>query len=184
MKKMLNPHLKPVLEFLPLAVFLVVFKMVDLFSATAALIATTLCVLVVTFVVERRIALVPLFTALVVTVFGGLSIWFKNDVFIKMKPTVIYSIFSFILLIGCLRGHGLLRHITGSAFELTERGWWLLSLRFGLFFLLMALLNELVWRTMSTDWWVNFKVFGGMGLMMVFTMLQAGFIQRFQKNVE
>lgn len=181
---MLNPHLKPVLEFLPLAIFLLVFKTVDLFYATAALIVATLVILAITFMAEKRIALVPLFTALAVTVFGGLSIWFKNDIFIKMKPTVIYGIFSLTLLIGCLRGKGLLRHITGAAFELTERGWWLLSLRFGLFFLGMALLNELVWRTMSTDWWVNFKVFGGMGLMMVFTVLQAGFIQRFQKNAE
>lgn len=181
---MISPKLKPVLEFLPLAVFLVAFKLVGLPAATASLMIVTLLVVAFMFYSERKVAFTPLVTAVVVTVFGGLSLWFKNDMFIKMKPTVIYLIFALLLFGGCLRGKGLLSHIMGAAINLSERGWFLLSLRFACFFTFMALLNELIWRTMPTDWWVNFKVFGAMGLMVAFTMAHSGFIERFQKDKE
>ncbi len=179
---MVNPKLKLMLDFLPLAVFFVGFKWFGLYEATAALMVVTLSVVVVLFVMERRVALTPLLTAVVVGVFGGLSLWLHNDMFIKMKPTVINAVFAAILFGGCLRGKGLLRHIMGTALNLTDYGWWLLSLRFGCFFLAMALLNEVIWRNLPTDIWVNFKVFGLMGLTFLFAMLHSGFIQRFQQE--
>ena len=93
-------------------------------------------------------------------------------------------LFALVLFAGCWRGKGLLSYLMSGAFNLTDRGWWMLSLRFGWFFTAMAVLNEVVWRTMPTDWWVNFKVFGLMGLTLVFVMLQMGFIQRNQKQDE
>lgn len=180
-KTILPPFVKSLLDYLPLGIFLITFKWLGIYYATAFLMATTLASVLVLFVFERRVAFVPLVTALIVGVMGGLSLWLHDEAFIKMKPTVVYSLFALILLGGCLRGKGMLAHVMGSALELTDRGWWQLSLRFGLFFVGMALLNEFVWRTMPTDWWVNFKVFGGIGLMVLFSISQAGFIERSQK---
>ena len=178
---MVSRKLKPVFDFLPLAVFLIVFKWSGLLEATAALVGVTFLIVAFLFAVERRIALIPLVTACVVGVFGGLTLYTHNEMFVKMKPTVINTVFAAILFFGCLRGKGYLHLIMGSSFSLTEHGWWLLSLRFGFFFLAMALLNELVWRTMPTDFWVNFKIFGLTGLTFLFALLHAGFIHRFQQ---
>lgn len=183
-KGSVNPRLKTLLDFLPLVVFLVVFKWLGLLQATAALMAVTLMVLAVLFVMERRVAMTPLITAVLVTVFGGLSLWLQDEKFIKMKPTAVNMLFAMVLFAGCLRGKGLLSYLMGSALNLTDRGWWHLSLRFGWFFTAMAVLNEVIWRTMPTEWWVNFKVFGLMGLTVLFIISQGGFIQRHQKQEE
>ena len=113
-------------------------------------------------------------------VFGGLTLYFDDERFIKMKPTIIQALFSAILLGGLAIGKPLLKPVMKAAWDLTDRGWTLLSLRFGLFFAGMAVLNEIVWRTQSTDFWVNFKVFGAIGLTLVFTMAQVPFITRYQ----
>lgn len=178
---MVSSRVKTALDFLPLVIFFVVFKWVGIIPATGALIAATLAVVAILFALERRVATTPLVTAIVVAVFGGLSLWLQDDTFIKMKPTVVNLLFASVLFVGCLRGKGLLSYIMGSALQLTDRGWWLLSLRFGCFFTAMAVANEFVWRTMPTDWWVNFKVFGLLGCTLLFTMLQLNFIQKHLK---
>lgn len=177
---MISPRTKAILDFAPLVIFLACFKWLGIFEATAAMIVTTLAIVAILFVVERKIALTPLITAIIVTIFGGLTLWLQDERFVKMKPTAVNLLFALILFGGCLRGKGLLRHLMGSALQLTDRGWWVLSLRFGCFFASMALLNELVWRTMPTDQWVNFKVFGLLGCTFAFMLFQGGVIKRYQ----
>jgi len=177
----LNPRIKLLLDILPLVVFFVGYKWLGLFLATAALLAVTLATLIIMYVLERRIALSPLITGLVVGVFGGLTLWLHDETFIKIKPTLINLVFAIILLVGCIRKKGLLKYVLGAAFELTERGWYLLSCRWAVFFLCLATLNEVVWRNFSTESWVNFKVFGLLGLTVAFAMLQTGFIQKHHK---
>jgi len=174
----LNPRIKPILDFLPLAVFFGAYKVFGLFAATAALMCVTALVSLVIYILERRIAPVPLLTAAIVGIFGGLTLWLHDETFIKIKPTLINLIFAAILLGGVVRKKGLLKAALGTAFTLTDEGWLILSRSFGFFFLAMAALNEIIWRTVSTDIWVDFKVFGLIGLTLVFTAAQAPFIER------
>ena len=174
----LNPQTKLVLDVLPLVTFFAGYKWLGLFPATALLLAVTLCILIFTYIAEHRIALSPLITGIVVAVFGGLTLWLRDERFIKIKPTLINLTFAAILLGGYAFKKGLLKSLFGTAFQLTERGWRLLSLRWGLFFLALAALNEYVWRHYSTDTWVNFKVFGLLGLTLIFAIIQTAFIQR------
>lgn len=172
------PALKLFLDLGPLAAFFVAYHLAGLMTATAVIMAATAAALVVSYVLLRRLPLVPVFTALIVGVFGGLTLWLDDEIFIKMKPTIINGLFAVILLGGLATGRALLKPLFEMAFKLTEGGWRQLSLRWALFFIAMALLNELVWRTMTTDFWVNFKVFGLLGLTFVFALSQLPFISR------
>lgn len=175
----LNPQIKLILDILPLGVFFLGFKWLGVYSATALLLAVTLLVLTVRYVYERRIALSPLITAIMVVIFGGLTLWLHDERFIKIKPTIIYLIFAALLFAGCAFRKSLLKPLLGDALRLSDRGWQLLALRWGLFFLLLAALNEYVRRYYSTDTWVHFKVFGCIGLTFVFFLLQMPLIQRY-----
>lgn len=170
--------LKPATDYGPLAIFFGVYLQFGLMPATGALMAATLMALAVSLVVARRVPLMPVITAAVVGIFGGLTLWFDDDTFIKMKPTIVQAILSAVLLGGLAFGKPLLKPVMGTAWSMDERGWRKLTLRFALFFLAMAVLNELVWRTQSTDFWVNFKVFGLLGLTMLFTLAQVPLMQR------
>lgn len=170
--------LKPATDFGPLAVFFGVYLKFGLMPATGALIAATAVALAVSLLIARRVPLMAVITAIVVGVFGGLTLWFDDDTFIKMKPTIVQVIFAAILLGGLAFGKPLLKPVMGTAWTMTEAGWQKLSLRFALFFLAMAALNELVWRTQSTDFWVSFKVFGLLGLTMAFTIAQIPLLKK------
>ena len=170
--------LKPVTDYGPLAVFFGVYLKWGLMPATAALIAATVVALAISLIMVRRVPLMPLITAIVVGIFGGLTLWLHDDTFIKMKPTIVQAILGAILLGGLVVGKPLLKPVMGTAWNMDEAGWRKLTLRFGLFFLAMAVLNEFVWRTQSTDFWVNFKVFGLFGLTMVFSLAQMPLLQR------
>lgn len=180
----LNPQIKLFLDLFPVAVFFAAYKMFDLFAATAALLILTLISLTIIYFVEKKLALAPLITAIVVGIFGGLTLWLHDEIFIKIKPTLINLIFAAILLGGCMARKGLLKHVFHAAFQLTPEGWFLLSRRWGFFFLCMSGLNELVWRNFPTNTWVNFKVFGLLGLTLIFAILQTGFIQKYQEKSE
>lgn len=164
--------LKPTADYGPLAVFFLVYLKWGLMPATGALIAATAVALVLSLILVRRVPLMPLITAIVVGIFGGLTLWLHDDTFIKMKPTIVQAIIAAILLGGLAFGKALLKPVMGAAWNMDEAGWRKLTLRFALFFIAMAALNEFVWRTQSTDFWVNFKVFGLFGLTLVFSLAQ------------
>ncbi|MEI6730200.1 MAG: septation protein A, partial [Pseudomonadota bacterium] len=168
----------------PIAIFFVAYKFFGIRTATFAIIITTLISLAIIYRIEKRIAIAPLVTGIVVTIFGGLTIWFNNEMFLKLKPTIVNLIFSVILIIGYFMKKGLIKHILGAAFNLSEENWRILSLRWGIFFLAMALLNEYVWRNYTTDIWVNFKVFGLIGITMIFALTQSPFIVKHQISEE
>ena len=169
---------KPVTEFGPLVVFFGCYFLFGLLPATAALIVATLAALAVTWGLERRLPLMPVITAVVVAVFGGLTLWLEDETFIKMKPTIVQVIFSLVLLGGLMAGKPLLKPLLGAAWQMDEAGWRKLTLRFAVFFAVMAGLNEAVWRTQTTDVWVTFKVFGILGLTVVFAASQIYLLQR------
>lgn len=170
--------LKPVTEYGPLAAFLIAYWRADLMAATIALMAATAVALALSLLIARRLPLMPLITAAVVGLFGGLTLWLHDETFIKIKPTIIHASLGAILLGGLFFGKSLLKSVLGAAWAMDEAGWRKLTLRFGLFFFAMALLNEIVWRTQSTTLWVNFKVFGGIGLTMLFVLTQLPLLNR------
>jgi len=143
-----------------------------IFVATAVFMVAVVVSLVVSYIPIRRLPLMPVVTAIIVVVFGGLTLVLHNDTFIKMKPTIIYVLFGGVLLGGLIFRKPLLEMVFDSVFHLTEEGWRILTVRWSLFFFAMAILNEIVWRMASTDTWVSFKVFGVMPLTFVFAMLQ------------
>lgn len=170
--------LKPAVDYGPIAVFFGVYLKWGLMTATGALIAATAVALAISLILARRVPLMPLITAIVVGIFGGLTLWLHDDTFIKMKPTIVQAVLAAILLGGLAFGKPLLKPVMGAAWNMDELGWRKLTLRFALFFLAMAVLNEIVWRTQSTDFWVNFKVFGLLGLTMLFSVAQMPLLQR------
>lgn len=149
-----------------------------IFVATALFMAAIAVALAVSFARERTVPVMPLVSGVVVLVFGGLTLWLKDETFIKMKPTLVNALFGGVLLGGLALGKPLLGYVFGAAFSLTERGWLILTRRWGLFFLVLAVLNEAVWRTVSTDLWVDFKVFGIMPLTFAFALAQTPLLTR------
>jgi intracellular septation protein len=162
----------PATDYGPLAVFFAAYMVWGLMPATGALMAATLVALVASWFVRRSIPMMAVVTAIVVGVFGGLTLWLHDETFIKIKPTIVQALFAVILLGGLLFDKPMLKYVLGKVWPIDDTGFRKLSFRFGLFFAAMALLNEAVWRTQSTDTWVMFKVWGLMGLTIVFAMTQ------------
>jgi intracellular septation protein len=173
------PHrLKPLLDFGPLLVFFLVNAKWGLLPATATLVPLSVAALFVSWKLEGRVSKVALYGTAAVIVFGGLTLLLRDETFIKVKLTIINALFGLVLGIGLLRKKSLLKDLMGSNLRMTEAGWRLLTLRFTLFFFFLAALNEVLRRTLSTDAWVNFKVFGVIGATLVFTFLQAPMMQK------
>jgi intracellular septation protein len=149
-----------------------------IFYGTGAFMAATLVALVTSRALLGRIPTMPLVSGFFVLVFGGLTLWLQDDQFIKLKPTIVNSLFAAILLGGLANGQTLLKIVFGDVFRLTEVGWRQLTIRWAVFFVFLALLNEVVWRNFSTDFWVSFKVFGIMPITMVFALSQIGLLKR------
>ena len=169
---------KPLADYGPLLAFFIAYSFYDLLTATAALMAATAVALVLALAVERRVPMLPLITAAVVGIFGGLTLYFNDEIFIKMKPTIVQTLMSAILLGGLAFGKPLLKPLMNATWPMDEIGWRRLTFRFAIFFAAMAVLNEIVWRTQSTDTWVTFKVFGLMGLTFLFGMCQMPLLNR------
>jgi len=170
--------LKPTLDYGPLAVFFAAYLKWDLLTATAALMGATAIALAVSLIVARRVPIMPLVTAVIVGIFGGLTLWLHDETFIKMKPTIVEALFSVVLLGGLIFDRPLLKPLMESAWPMSDEGWRILTRRFGYFFAAMAVLNEIVWRTQTTGFWVTFKVFGLMGLTLAFAVTQVSLMQR------
>ena len=175
--------LRPVVEYGPIAAFFIAYSLADLFVATASIMVATALALALSYIMERRIPMMPLITAGIIGVFGGLTLWLQDETFIKMKPTIIQVIIGTVLYSGLLTKRLFLKSLMGAAWHITDEGWRVLTVRFALFFFLMGALNEVVWRTQSTDLWVNFKVFGLMGLTIVFILTQLPLLKRFAIEV-
>jgi len=143
-----------------------------IFTATAVFIPAVLIALAIGYAKTRHLPVMPVVTAIVVVVFGGATLILQDEEFIKLKPTIIYVLFGGVLIGGLAFGKPLLGMVFDSVFNLTEEGWRKLTLRWALFFFALAILNEIVWRTQSTDFWVAFKVFGVVPLTFVFAALQ------------
>ena len=147
--------------------------------ATAVFMVAMLLSLALTWLLLRRIAVMPLVTGVVVVIFGGLTLYFQDATFIKMKPTITNTLFGATLLGGLLFGQSLLRYVFGDVYKLLPEGWTKLTLRWGLFFIFLAVLNEVVWRTQTTDFWVAFKVWATMPLTIVFAALQLPLLTKY-----
>lgn len=169
---------KQLLEFAPLVIFFIANWKAGIFWATGVFMAATLAVLVYTYLKTGKVAKVPLAGAVLVGVFGGLTLYLQDETFIKVKVTLINAIFAALLLGGVFFGRYFIKDVMGEAIRLPEAAWRTLSLRWGVFFAVLALLNEYVWRSYSTDQWVTFKVFGLMGLTIVFAFANAPFMAK------
>ena len=155
-----------------------------IFVATAVFMAAILVALVASYALTRRLPVMALVSAVVVVVFGGATLIFQNESFIKLKPTIIYLLFAGTLFGGLMFRRPLLAMVFDQMFNLTEEGWRKLTVRWTLFFLGLALLNELVWRTQSTDTWVAFKVFGVLPLTFLFAAAQYPLMTRYDAGAE
>lgn len=170
--------IKFLLDMGPLVAFFIVYKMNGLMGATAVLMAATFASIVISYVLHKKVPLMPLITAIVVGIFGGLTLLLHDEIFIKIKPTIVNIIFASILLGGVACKKGLLRYLLGEAFTMSEKAWRIFSFRWGVFFLFLAVVNECIWRNFSTDFWVQFKVFGMFSMSIVFTLSQIPFLKR------
>ena len=192
-RRHMNPLLKLVLELGPLMVFFFANSRGEwlaetfpslgelggpLFIATGLFMVTTALALAVSWLLVRTLPIMPLVSGAVVFVFGALTLWLQDETFIKMKPTIVNSLFGAVLLGGLLFGKSLLGYVFDEAFKLDAEGWRKLTLRWGLFFFFLAVANEVVWRSFSTDFWVAFKVWGIMPITLVFTFSQMPLIMR------
>ena len=176
----MNPYLRLLIEAGPLGAFFLANAKAGIMVGTAVFMAATVVALMASWHLERRVPVMPVVGAGFVLVFGGLTLWLNDDLFIKLKPTLVNLLFATVLFVGHFMRRNLLKHVLGSVLNLTDEGWRILALRWACFFVVLAVLNEAVWRTMSTDDWVNFKVFGIMPLTLLFSMLQTPFIMRHQ----
>ncbi|HXT07107.1 MAG TPA: septation protein A [Roseiarcus sp.] len=171
-KPKLDPTLKFALELGPLGLFFLTFWKFGIFVATAVLMVAVLVTLVVSYIKLRRLPLMPMVTAVIVLVFGGMGLIFHNDTFIKVKPTVLYCLFSAALFFGLAFRRPMLEIMFDGALHLTAAGWRILTWRWAFFFLFLAVLNEYVWRHYSESAWVAFKTFGFLPLTVVFALAQ------------
>ena len=169
---------KPAIEYGPLLVFFAAYLLAGLMVATAAIIVAAALAVVAAALVEGRVPRMPLFTAVVIAVFGGITLVLNDETFIKMKPTFVQLFFAAILLGGLLLKRPLLKPLLGSSWPMDDLGWRRLTLRFAAFFVAAGVLNELVWRTQSTDFWVYFKTFGLSGLTLTFVLCQLPLLRR------
>ena len=173
-----HPLFKLATELGPLMVFFIANAKFNLFVATGAFMVAVIAAMIASYAVTRHVPMMAIVTAAVVIVFGTLTLVLHDETFIKVKPTIVYTLFAAILGGGLLFGRSFIAIMFDQMFNLTPQGWRVLTLRWSLWFLAMAVLNEIIWRTQSTDVWVTFKAFGMVPLTMVFAVTQMPLIKR------
>ncbi len=186
----LPPTLKLVLEMGPLVVFFLANSYGDklfgvgpdqkIFLATGLFMGAVLISLLVTYALARTVPIMPMITAVVVVIFGGLTLYLRDDTFIKMKPTIVNALFGLALALGLFFRKNLLKIVLDTVFNLTEEGWRQLTWRWMGFFFFLSVLNEVIWRTQSTDFWVAFKVWGTMPITLLFAFAQVPVLMKHQ----
>ena len=183
-KKKLNPMLKLALDIGPLILFFALNAKFGIYAATGGFMAAVLIALAVSYSMTRHIAIMPVVTAIIVLVFGGLTLFLHDDLFIKLKPTIIYVLFGGTLLAGIALDKPFLSIMFDQMFHLTPEGWRKLTWRWALFFLFLAVINEIVWRTQTTDFWVSFKLFGVVPLTFLFGALQYPLLVKYHPDAK
>jgi intracellular septation protein len=181
-KKQLNPILKLVLDIGPLVLFFAANSKFGIYAATGSFMVAVLLALAVSYALTRHIAIMPVVTAVIVLVFGGLTLILEDKFFIQVKPTVIYVLFGGALLTGLALGKSFLSILFDQVFHLTEEGWRKLTWRWALFFLVLAALNEIVRQKFSFDFWVSFKLFGVVPLTFLFGALQYPLLMKYSTD--
>ncbi len=176
----IHPFARLGLDLGPLVIFFFANSMWGIFPATAIFMGAMVVAVGIGFAVERRVSPMPLVTMALVVVFGGLTLWLANDTFIKIKPTILYVIFAAVLLGGLTMGRLFIKALLSATFRLPDRAWRVLTWRWSVYFLLIAVANEIVWRNVTTDQWVAFKVWGIFPLTLLFAFAQTPFLLRNQ----
>jgi intracellular septation protein len=183
-KPKLNPMLKLALDIGPLILFFAANARFGIYAATASFMVAIVVALGVSYTLTWHLPVMPLVTAVLVLIFGGLTLVLHDELFIKVKPTIIYLLFAGALLGGLAFRKPLLGMVFDSVFNLTEEGWRKLTVRWAVFFLVLAVLNEIVWRTQTTDFWVSFKLFGVVPLTMLFGALQVPLLNKYEVKTD
>ncbi len=178
-KRAPHPLFKLATELGPLLIFFFVNSKTNLFTATAAFMVAIVVAMAASYVVTRHVPIMAIVTAIVVLVFGTLTLVLHDETFIKMKPTIVYALFGGVLGGGLLFGRSFIAVMFDQMFNLTPRGWRILTLRWALWFFAMAAINEIVWRTQTTEFWLAFKVFGMVPLTMAFAIAQMPLTKRY-----
>ena len=171
---------KLLIDIGPLAVFFVFYTRGDLKTAILPFMIATIIAVLFSYIIEKKIPIMPTVGAVIILIFGGLTIYFDNETFFKMKPTIINLLFAAVLYGGVILNKSLLRYLLGAALKLQDEGWDILTKRWIGFFIALAILNEIIWRTQTTDIWVNFKVFGILPITFIFTITQFSTIKKYQ----
>jgi intracellular septation protein len=193
----INPMLKIILELGPIIMFFLVYgKIKDktfeiagieyqgFIIATGLFIPVLLASILLLWLITGKMARMQIVTAILVVLFGGLTIWFNDDRFFKMKPTIIYFIFGGLLAFGLTRGKSYLEYVMEDMLPMEQKGWLILTTRVSVFFFALAITNEIVWRNMSTTSWVNFKTFGLTGALFLFFVGQSALLKKYTKNID
>ena len=176
--------LKFIADFGPLLIFFIYYKKFGMTEAILPLIIATIVATGILYFVEKKIPKVPIISAVIVSLFGGLTLYFDNKIFFYMKPTIVNLLFAFVLFFGSFfLKKNLLKSLLESSIQLEERGWELLNKRWMIFFIFLAFLNEIVWRTQTEDLWVKFKVFGIIPITFIFMIFQINLIKKYKINV-
>lgn len=165
-------------ELGPLLVFFIFYKFYGIITATIAMVITTIITIAINFYFEKKVSFIPLISALILIFFGTLTIYTGNSKFVKMKPTIVNIFFASILIGGAFFQKGLLKYLLGGSIKLPESAWIKLSIRWGMFFIILALLNEFLWRNYDEATWVKFKVFGIIPLTIIFMLTQIPFLSK------
>ena len=171
---------KLLIDIGPLAVFFIFYTRSDLQTAILPFMIATVIAVLFSYIIEKKIPIMPTVGAIIILIFGGLTIYFDNDTFFKMKPTIINLLFAGVLYGGIVLNKSLLRYLLGATLKLQDEGWDILTKRWIGFFIALAILNEIIWRTQTTDIWVNFKVFGILPITFIFTLTQFSTIKKYQ----
>ena len=177
----MKAYIKLFFEVVPLIVFFLINSYYGIFKATLFFMIAAVISIPIAWYIDKKTPWMPIITGIMILFFGGLTLVFQDDNFIKMKPTIINILFASILIVGLKFNRLFLKMAMSKAFDLEDKIWRTLTLRWSSFFLLLALLNEIVWRTQSTDFWVSFKVFGIFPLTVIFALLQLPLITKDKK---
>ncbi|MEQ8824170.1 MAG: septation protein A [Filomicrobium sp.] len=173
---------KLAVELGPLVVFFIANSQGGIFTGTAWFMGATVVSLTASRYLLGRIPVMPLISGAAILFFGGLTLWLQDALFIKIKPTIVNMMFASILLGGLAFGQSLLKYVLDETISLTDEGWRILTLRWGLFFIFLAGLNEVIWRNFSEEFWISFKIWGIMPITMIFAMAQVGLLQKYEKS--